>query len=331
MAAGTRSSSRPRSRAAARRRPPARKPAARKGRGRKQQSPVLAATRTAVSWSARHVRDAPAEAWGIVVLFAAALAGLGVYSDAAGPVGGVFDYLGKLMIGRLVVLVPGILGIAGLLVAVPRLREHAVRILVGLGLLSVALAGVTHLLQGNRSISAPLERLQRMGGIFGALIARPVSGLVGLWGAWTLLLVLMFVGFLVVTRTPLSRVGGWIAAGASSAAGFVRGLASGAPDDEDEEEDVEDLYDEPEDEPGEDEDEAEEETAATVAAIKPARPTQLAIPVGDTKSYRLPPFELLARGGEREISARSIEDTTRVLEGTLEQFNVDASVTGYTA
>jgi DNA segregation ATPase FtsK/SpoIIIE, S-DNA-T family len=281
------------------------------------------------------VRDAPAEAWGIGVLFAAALAGLGVYSDAAGPVGGVFEYLGKLFIGRLVVLVPGLLGIAGLLVAIPKFREHTVRILVGLGLLTVALAGVTHLLQGNRSISAPLERLQRMGGIFGALIARPVSGLLGLWGTWTLLVVLMFVGLLVVTRTPLSRVGGWIAAGGSSTFEFVRGLASGktgddeeGDDDEEEEDDDEEVY---ELEDGEEDEDVEDAPAPVLAAVKPAKPTQLAIPVGDTKSYRLPPLELLAKGGEREISTRSIEDTTRVLEGTLQQFNVDASVTGYTA
>jgi S-DNA-T family DNA segregation ATPase FtsK/SpoIIIE len=42
-------------------------------------------------------------------------------------------------------------------------------------------------------------------------------------------------------------------------------------------------------------------------------------------------MDLLVRGGERQISTRSIEDTIRVLEHTLEQFEVDASVTGYTA
>jgi S-DNA-T family DNA segregation ATPase FtsK/SpoIIIE len=267
------------------------------------------------------------------VLFAAALAGFGIYSEAAGPVGAVFDYLGKLMVGRLVVLVPGVLAITGVLVAIPRFREHALRIAIGLGLLYVALAGITHLLRGNRSLSAPLEHLQRMGGIFGALIARPVSGLVGVWGTWVFLFVLLFVGVLVVTRTPVSRVGGWVAAGASSGAGFVRGLASGKADEEEEEEVEEDDDLEPEDEydeEPEDEDEDEDELDAPAAAPA-ARPTQLAIPVGDSKSYRLPPIELLAKGGEREISARSIEDTTRVLEATLEQFSVDAAVTGYTA
>ncbi|MDQ3913709.1 MAG: DNA translocase FtsK [Actinomycetota bacterium] len=340
MATSTRSS-RPRgasrSRSGARRgRAPSRRPAARKGRtrGRKAPSPVLAATRGAVTWSARHVRDAPAEAWGVAVLFAAALAGLGIYSEAAGPAGAAFDYLGKLLVGRLAILVPGILAIGGVLVAIPRFREHAARVLIGLGLLNVALAGVTHLLRGNRSLSAPLERLQRMGGIFGALIARPVSGLVGLWGTWALLLLLLFVGLLVVTRTPVSRVGGWIAAGASSAAGFVRGLASGSPeedeetDDEDEggEAEPEDEYGDAEEEPGE-----EEIDEAPVPVAQTGRPTQLAIPVGNTRAYRLPPIELLAKGGAREVSARSIEDTTRVLEATLEQFNVDAAVTGYTA
>ena len=269
-----------------------------------------------------------------MVLFCAALAGLGIYSEAAGPVGSVFDYLGTLMVGRLVVLVPGTMAIVGLFVAIPRLREHAIRILVGLGVLHVALAGITHLLRGNRSLSAPLERLQRMGGIFGALIARPFSGLAGEVGAWILMFVLLFVGVLVVTRTPLTRVGGWIATGATSTWEFVRGLASGSPseEEEDEEEDEEEESDEYFEDEEEDEselDEAEEDVPAVAEKI--GRPTQLAIPVGNTRSYRLPPLELLARGGEREISARSIEDTTRVLESTLEQFNVDAAVTGYTA
>jgi S-DNA-T family DNA segregation ATPase FtsK/SpoIIIE len=325
---GARSRTGARSRSGSRGRPPARRPAPR-GRARRTRSPVLAATKTAASWTARQVRDAPAEAWGIFVLFVAALAGFGIYSEAAGPVGAVFDYLGKLMIGRLAVLVPGLLAITGLLIALPRFREHALRIAVGTGLLSVALAGVTHLLRGNRSLSAPLERLQRMGGIFGALVARPVSGLVGVWGAWILLLVLLFVGLLVVTRTPVSRVGRWISAGAVAGAGFVRGLASGKTEGEEEEEaeteaELEEGYED-------EEDEEEPEEDAPPGPRAAARPTQLAIPVGDSRSYRLPPLELLAKGGEREISARSIEDTTRVLEATLEQFNVDAAVTGYTA
>jgi S-DNA-T family DNA segregation ATPase FtsK/SpoIIIE len=42
-------------------------------------------------------------------------------------------------------------------------------------------------------------------------------------------------------------------------------------------------------------------------------------------------MELLTIGDAREISARSIEETTKVLEDTLQEFDVDASVTGYTA
>ncbi|MQB01240.1 MAG: hypothetical protein GEU78_13265 [Actinobacteria bacterium] len=42
-------------------------------------------------------------------------------------------------------------------------------------------------------------------------------------------------------------------------------------------------------------------------------------------------MDLLALGGERQVSARSIDETIRVLEATLEEFNVDAQVTGYTA
>ncbi|HEX2235315.1 MAG TPA: DNA translocase FtsK, partial [Actinomycetota bacterium] len=60
-------------------------------------------------------------------------------------------------------------------------------------------------------------------------------------------------------------------------------------------------------------------------------PRQLAMPVGDGRSYKLPPLDLLARGAEQQTSVRSIEDTTAVIEATLREFNVDASVTGYTA
>ena len=319
------SSSRPRARAP-QKRPPARRPK------KKQPSKVLNAAR----WGAVHVRSAPPEAWGGLVGFLALIAALGVYAQGAGPVGSVIAYLGRLMIGRLVFLVPPLMLATAVLMLIPRLREQAARILIGTGICTLSVAAMVHLAVRNRPISAPIERLQKIGGIFGALIARPISELVGVWASWLLLVVLFGVGLMVITRTPVRRVGSWVTAGGAVAWGFVKGLADRVEVDESDEEDegYEDegpVY-EDDDFAEADEDELDEEgDVQPVAKARPERTEQLAMPVGSSRTYKLPPLELLQRGGAREVSARSIEETIKVLESTLEQFSVDASVTGYTA
>jgi S-DNA-T family DNA segregation ATPase FtsK/SpoIIIE len=297
---------------------------------------------SAVRWSARHVRDAPAEAWGFVVVVLGAGAGVGLFSERAGPVGGAARYLCTLMLGGFGVLVPTMLVVAGALVAVPRTREHAARIGIGLFVCSLAFTGMVHLARGNRPVSAPLDKLQDIGGVFGALVARPLSSVVGAWATWPVLLLLLGIGVMVVTRTPVARVSGWVRTGADGAFAFVRGLTTGVEYDDEEEEEEEELDDyedegsfedeveEDEDEEGEDEEEDEDEglEPATAGTSRSPRPAASAV---DTRSYKLAPLDLLGRGEQKEISARSVEETTRIIEATLEEFNVDASVTGYTA
>jgi DNA segregation ATPase FtsK/SpoIIIE, S-DNA-T family len=308
-----------------RRRPPARRrPRAR----RTQPSRILAAA----SWGVVHVREAPPQAWAGLVLAASVVTGLGVYSKGAGPAGRALEYGGRLFVGRLVVLVPLLLGAAAVLVFFTRLRAHAARILIGLGVCTIAVTGLVHLARGNRPVSAPLERLQMIGGIFGALVARPLSTVVGVWATWILMALVFGIGLMVVTRTPLSRVVEWAKEVALYTAEFARGLAAKVEDDEEAEPD--DSYDDEAPELDEDEGEQEEVPAADSEAgdeASEAPPRQLAMPVASSRSYKLPPMDLLVRGGERQISTRSIEDTIGVLEHTLEQFDVDASVTGYTA
>ncbi|HJR44727.1 MAG TPA: DNA translocase FtsK 4TM domain-containing protein, partial [Actinomycetota bacterium] len=308
------------------RRPPARRPK------RRQPSRVL----TAAKWGAVHVRSAPPEAWGGLVAFAGLIAALGVYAEGAGPLGSAIEYVSRLMIGRLVAFVPLLLGVVAAFMIIGRLRDHAARVLIGLGISTLAVAGMVHLFRHNRSVSAPIERLQNIGGIFGALIARPVSGVIGEWAAWLLMLLLFGIGLMVMTRTPVRRVAGWTAAGGAAAWSFVRGLADRV-DDDDEEDDEEDEYDD--DEPvyedddfadAEDEEDVDGELEP-VASARPERTEQLAMPVASKRSYKLPPLELLSKGGAREVSARSIEETIKILEATLAEFSVDASVTGYTA
>jgi len=285
---------------------------------------------SAARWSLVHISRLPGEAWGLLVVFAGVLAGMGIYSEGAGPVGGAFDYLTTLLVGDAAVIAPLIAVAAGALIAVERFRHHAGRIAAGMSFCTLSIAGIMHLLAGNRPLSAPIERLQKGGGIFGALIARPVSSLTGAWLAWLVLLVLFGVGLLVITRTPLSRVTEWIRMGGAVVVDFASGLVTGGVgEDEEPDEDEEGEEEDYEDEEEEDFEGDEEQGPAATASSR--RPAQLAIPVGNTRSFRLPPIELLSKAQQQQISARSIEETTRVLESTLEQFTVDASVTGYTA
>jgi S-DNA-T family DNA segregation ATPase FtsK/SpoIIIE len=320
-----------------------RRPPPRKKAPRRASAPSRIAS--AARWGVGQARTAPVEVWGLVTLALAAVAGVGIYKDGAGPVGGVIDYLARLFIGRLVFIVPLVLATVGVMVIAPRLREHLARVMAGSAVMTIALAGLVHLARGNKPIDASLERLQRIGGIFGALIARPISGLAGTWLAWTLLLLMLGVGLMIVTRTPIARVWGWVRAGASAAAAFLKGLAQRI--DLDSESDAAIVVDAEEG----DAFDIDEDDATPVAKRGPQRaadaqpqpgqspaahgmttkPQQLAMPVGDSKNYKLPAIELLNTGGEREVSQRSIEETSKVLEATLQQFNVDAAVTGFTA
>ena len=285
------------------------------------------------------MRNLPVEAWGLFVVFLGAVSWLGIYASGAGPVGSAIEYSGRLIGGDLVVLTPVVLIATGLMLIASRTRDHVARSLIGLSLCSLAVAGMMHLIGGNKALATPIERLQEIGGIAGALIASPLSGVTGAWVTWIVLLALFGVGLMVITRTPASTVWGWTSAGLMATWAFAKSLASGVLDAEDDYQVAEDEEDEePETEPVDDyegeyveeaEPSAEGEGRRLVAA--PEQPKQMAMQVGAGRVYKLPPIELLGTGDEREISERSISEATKVLETTLEQFDVDARVTGYTA
>ncbi|MGH2757822.1 MAG: DNA translocase FtsK 4TM domain-containing protein, partial [Actinomycetota bacterium] len=193
----------------------------------------------AARWTALQVRYAPAEAWGLIVVFSGAVAWLGVYASGAGPIGGVIDYTGSLIGGRLVVLTPLVLIAAGVMIVVRRTREHVARIMVGFAICCTALAAMIHLARGDPALDVPIERLQRMGGIVGALVAHPLAGLIGSWFTWIVLVLLFGIGTMVITRTPVVTVVGWIKEGASVSASFMAGLVTGILEGDDDEEDEE--------------------------------------------------------------------------------------------
>jgi S-DNA-T family DNA segregation ATPase FtsK/SpoIIIE len=285
---------------------------------------------SAARWSWLTIRGAPVEAWGVITLLVGVVAGIGIYAERAGPIGRGFDYVASLFLGRMGATLPVFLGVAGVLMVIPRARPHVARMFTGAMISSIAIAGMVHILRGNKPVDAVLDKLQQRGGITGALVARPLSDVSSLWVTWPVLIVLLFVGLMVLTRTPFSRLVGWASAGWAIAADFARGFTARVEvDDEDDagmDAEFEDEYVDPPDEmPADEGDDTSSEPPTA------GRPSQLSMPVGDTRSYKLPPLDLLGRGGDQQVSARSIEETTRILEDTLKEFNVDASVTGYTA
>ncbi len=301
-------------------------------------------TGRAARWTVLTAIAAPVEIWGVLLVLAGVLAGVATYGSEGGPVGAALHYGLSLAGGRLVFFAPVVLTALGVLVIVPRLRPHAGRIAVGLMMCSVALAGMVHLARGNKPVTVALEKLQRAGGIVGALVAKPLSHFAGEWVAAAAVIVLGVVGVMVVTRTPASRLAGWAKQAASATAAFCRTLISGA-------------HSEP---PGGQTEEGDEhatssseqdELVAEQTAL-PLQGDQHPEPTGDSQSadgtdrrdaapkadkggagrgYRLPPLSLLATAALQRVSQRSVDQMTRVLEATFEEFKVDASVMGHTA
>jgi S-DNA-T family DNA segregation ATPase FtsK/SpoIIIE len=244
-----------------------------------------------------------------------------------------------MLLGRAAILLPPLLVAAGGLLVVPRWRAHAGRIALGASVCSVALAGMTHLARHNRPVSAPLERLRRIGGIAGALVARPLAGVTGTVLAWIVLALVAGLGLMILTRTPFRRIVEWVRSGAVGAVAFFRALTAGEglEEDEDTQEAAElsdeDLHGEhgevgaPEESPRA----VAQEEAPAGAHASGAAAGRPSMPVGDSGSYKLPSVELLARAGQREVPARSVQESIDILEATMDQFNVDARVTGYTA
>jgi S-DNA-T family DNA segregation ATPase FtsK/SpoIIIE len=280
------------------------------------------------------------EVWAIVVMFGAVLGGFGIYSGGAGPIGRGLDYLGRLFAGDVAVASPPVLFAAGAMMLIPSLRPQLGRIMTGCALALFTLAGMFHLAGGNKPIYASLEKLSDIGGIFGAMAANPLSGLIGVWATWVVLGLLLAASLLIITKTPVGRVIQWTGIALAHVAAFLKGLLWG----ENELDDEDDYYDD-DDEDVYYEDDEEVEPAATRSSkrkargdaerpptqLKAGKPTQMALVVGDSSNYKLPPLDLLSKGGDLEVSARGIEEMTRTLEATMEQFGVDASVTGHTA
>jgi S-DNA-T family DNA segregation ATPase FtsK/SpoIIIE len=317
----------------------------------------------------RHINRQRHDVTAAALLFFAVIAALGLFAGAAGPVGRGLAWLCRALLGWTAPGLPFLLAwLAGEVIR--SRTEEAGRVAVGGLLALVGLAALGQVLFAHDAAGLRVEELGRFGGVLGAGVAWPLERLVTGWGAGIFAFLLAGLGMLVTTRTPFSRVAAalriagretgsamWEAATAAgrdvaracrwaaprvvawvsrAPGGPGGGLRGAGPDDggpEDAEEEglgpiVERIPAAPlrvVPEPGIDE---------PKKPPAPERREQLKLPAGafagPGSGYKLPPLDLLSLSKPGSVSEVATQATIGILSKTLEQFNVDALVTGYT-
>ena len=290
---------------------------------------------------------------GVFLLFLALLSALGIYGNGAGPAGRGLDSMWHWLLGDISIFIPPALAWLGIVAMGSKKKNATNRLAIGMALTLTGLASLKHLIGGSDTAGFQLDAVPEIGGLVGGLLAWPLERLLSVWGAALCMVTLTVMGLLVVTRTPINKVAVTVGAvvgaifgafsvgakpllsGIKKAGSQAKGAAGGAIARR--RETRTEAYEAPEptnvtalpvmDSPPPDSAHADSESLGTVIPINPAAtPAQ-----GAYKGYRLPSIDLLPPTPPGTISKRAIEETMAILERTLRQFGVDASVTGHTA
>ncbi|MEV7603463.1 DNA translocase FtsK [Kitasatospora sp. NPDC089797] len=139
----------------------------------------------------------------------------GTWFSSEGWLNGAATAVVSGLFGRLDVLVPFLLaGIAIRLWRHPELPEANGRIVIGLSTLLVGVLGLVHIGCGAPTMGSGASRIRAAGGIIGWAASTPMMAAAGAVLAVPLLLLLAFFGLLVVTATPVNRIGERLRGGA---------------------------------------------------------------------------------------------------------------------
>lgn len=268
----------------------------------------------------QHLAPWARDALGIGLVVLALLAMLGLWFDAAGPVGRGLDWLVRGAIGIAAVAFPLLALYWGVLLLRGTAEDDRVRMFIGFAIALVGVLALLSLARGNPRPIAGFARVSEAAGLVGAVAAWPLGKLISRIGVAIVWSGAVVLGLLIFTGTPLSAVGGRIREA------FTRG------DEGDEE--VLDLPREPArrrrgadtqevpvvellDEELPAEDEPQDEPA-------PIEVPEIVRPAGGR--YRLPPLELLRTSPPSAGAERDEEHTIEALERTFHTFGVAARV-----
>jgi S-DNA-T family DNA segregation ATPase FtsK/SpoIIIE len=170
-----------------------------RGRGRKTKGNARSSVKS-------HLRPWGRDALGIGLVVLALLAVLGLWFEAAGPVGRGLDWLLHATFGLVAVVFPLLALYWGLVLLRAAPEQERLRMFIGFAIAAVGVMGLISLWRGN---PRPLDGYERVGdaaGVVGALAAWPLGelvsgiGVVIVWGGAVLL------GLLIFTGTPLSAI-----------------------------------------------------------------------------------------------------------------------------
>jgi S-DNA-T family DNA segregation ATPase FtsK/SpoIIIE len=290
---------------------------------------------------------------GLISIGIGLVAAMGVYADAAGPVGRGLDTLIGTAVGWGRLLAPVALVGAGVLLlrgtpaeddeGEARTTSH---VWVGGLVVTIAGCGLLHLTQGRPGLDAPTDDLVEAGGLLGLAAAGPLASGLAPWGAGLILGTVLLAGLVVLTRVPVrvaaeSTAAGVRPAGTALTAALRRAKTSlftldGHRDDDVEggvrvfDQDVDDLLDD-EAAPAPRAPRPRKPKAEIPAPDPDVEPTQLEIELGPAvkgSPWKLPPPSLLHRSGAQEVDKAAVQAAGKVLEEALAQHGVETKLVG---
>ena len=277
---------------------------------------------------AEHLGPQLSDAVGIGLVVLAILSALGLWFDAAGPLGRFLTFLIQGSFGVAGYAVPLVTLWWGLVLVRHTVEEDRGRMLLGLWVFLLGGLGSWSLIAGNPAPVDGFEPLSQGGGLLGAVAAWPLSRLISIWGAGVVCAALALLGVLVFTATPLVTVGRLLRRPFDRMA--ERPAGPGRPVERTDRTVTLPEIDDEEDEFGRDLDDEEEEDADEVDDRPSPGPAAGGRPTRSRGGYRLPPLELLRAAPASVRAGRDEEVVMATLEATLASFGVDARVTGFT-
>jgi S-DNA-T family DNA segregation ATPase FtsK/SpoIIIE len=304
---------------------------------------------TAKDLDVEHQRDGA----GLLLIGLAIVLAVALWFDAAGPFGAWLASSLRLAIGAVALAVPLLLLMGGIrMMRAPADAARRGRGVVGWTALILASTSLTHL--GKRQPTT-LTLTDQAGGLLGRIIGSSLAAAVTGYVATALLILLALFGLLVVTATPINKIG-------SRLAGLWNYLVGAPPSTVEEGE----IVDEPANLPGvrprrpvvrrrqaifadadDDAEVLEPLHEAVVVDRRPlARPTVRVVPAPPEHSpapakaqqltlgplegdYKLPPVTLLHAGETPRARSKANDEVILALQHVFEQFDVDAAVTGF--
>jgi S-DNA-T family DNA segregation ATPase FtsK/SpoIIIE len=294
---------------------------------------------------------------GLLCIALGIVAGMGVYANAAGPVGRSLDTSIGMVVGWGRVVVPIALTALGIVLVrgepeTEAAAEEPSRSYLWVGGLMVAIGGcgLLHLLYDRPGLDAPTTELVHAGGLLGVAAAGPLAAGIAPWGAGLILAALVLAGLVVLTRVPV-RAAAETTAAATRPAGlalvdaakrvganlFSLGVGQ-APGHGVRlfDQDVDDLVD------------LDAPQGVEAAHLRrppgprkpkvqlpepeePVETEQLEIELGPAvkgSPWKLPPNDLLHRQGSQEVDQAAIEAAGHLLESALAQHGVETKLVG---